>query len=108
MLFLLQSPVEASIKTISSAVLSFATRGQPSTVRMTVLRKTDGYAVRFVKEGYGGVRFPPETSYSIKVQITNMLSLMEQCGPIFVEVMIISASIVFSMCAQESSVNAAS
>lgn len=65
--------------------------------------------MRFVKEGYGrGGRVPPETGHPIKVQITNMLSLMEQCGPIFVEVMIISASIVFSMCAQESSVNAAS
>lgn len=58
--------------------------------------------------GVGGIDFPPETGHPIKVQITNMLSLMEQCGPIFVEVMIISASIVFSMCAQESCVNAAS
>lgn len=59
--------------------------------------------VRIVKEGRGGGRFPPpETGPPIKVQITNMLSLMEQCGLSFAEVMIISASIVFSMCAQES------
>lgn len=74
--------------------------------------------MRFVKEGHrggsgggvggGGQISPPETGPPIKVQITSMLSLMEQCGLSFAEVMIISASIVFSVCAQESSVNAAS
>lgn len=38
---------------------------------------------------------PLETGHPIKVQITNMLSLMEQCRPSFAEVMIISPQLSF-------------
>lgn len=40
---------------------------------------------------------PLEIGHPIKVQISNTLSVLEQCNPGFVEVMIISVSIVFAL-----------
>ena len=55
------------------------------------------------KKAIWGAYFPPEIVRPIKVQITNTLSVLEQCNRGFVDVMIISVSIVFALCAKVSS-----